>query len=74
MNNISIYPPDNETQTPIFERKNCAIRRGRVLFSPMVEEGQPLAEETITHSFSEESFLGSGEISASVKPVQKFKR
>ncbi|KAF7836457.1 DEAD-box ATP-dependent RNA helicase FANCM isoform X1 [Senna tora] len=74
VNNISVSPAGNGTQTPLFERKSCVIRRGRVLISPTVEECQTPVADSINHSFSEESFFGCGEMSGSVKPVHRFKR
>ncbi|CAL0329459.1 unnamed protein product [Lupinus luteus] len=58
---------DNETQTPFLELKNRAIKRGRVFLSP-TGEGIP------NPSLSEESHLGCGEMSVSIKPARKFKR
>ncbi|XP_019465460.1 PREDICTED: Fanconi anemia group M protein isoform X1 [Lupinus angustifolius] len=58
---------DNETQTPFLELKNRATKRGRVFLSP-TGEGIP------NPSLSEESHLGCGEMSVSIKPTRKFKR
>lgn len=68
--NVSTSPVDNETRTPLLELKNCAIRRGRVFLSPTGERHTQIPEP----SFSEESHLGSGEMSVSIKPARKFKR
>ncbi|XP_045830757.1 DEAD-box ATP-dependent RNA helicase FANCM isoform X1 [Trifolium pratense] len=60
----------NETQTPLLELKNCAIRRGRVFVS-QIEEGRI---QNVDPSFSEESHPGCGERSVTIKPARKFKR
>jgi Fanconi anemia group M protein len=62
--------PVNETQTPLLELKNCAIRRGRVFVS-QIEEGRI---HIVDPSFSEESHPSCGERSVSIKPARKFKR
>ncbi|GAU15560.1 hypothetical protein TSUD_45970 [Trifolium subterraneum] len=62
--------PVNETQTPLLELKNCAIRRGRVFVS-QIEEGHI---HNVDPSFSEESHPSCGERSVSIKPARKFKR
>ncbi|KAL2618007.1 hypothetical protein AAZX31_08G233700 [Glycine max] len=63
--------PINETQSPLLDLKNCAIRRGRVFLS-QIEEGH--AHNT-DPSFSEEAYPADcGEMSESIKPARKFKR
>ncbi|TKY68079.1 Fanconi anemia group M protein [Spatholobus suberectus] len=62
--------PVNETQTPLLELKNCAIRRGRVFLS-QTEEGHTHHTDP---SFSEESLPDCGEMSESIKSARKFKR
>jgi Fanconi anemia group M protein len=62
--------PVNETQTPLLELKNCAIRRGRVFVSQIEEEHIHIVDP----SFSEESHPSCGERSVSIKPARKFKR
>lgn len=67
--NVSISPV-NDTQSPLLELKNCAIRRGRVFLSP-IEEGHTLIADP---SLNEESPSGCGEMSVGIKPARKFKR
>lgn len=60
----------NETQSPLLEMKNCAIRRGRVFLSQIDEGHTHIADP----SLSEESHPGCGEMSVSIKPARKLKR
>ncbi|RDX61299.1 DEAD-box ATP-dependent RNA helicase FANCM, partial [Mucuna pruriens] len=68
--NVCTSPVVNETQTPLLELKNCAIRRRQVFLS-QTEEGHT---HNTDPSFSEEALPDCGEMSESIKPAHKFKR
>ncbi|KAK7263790.1 hypothetical protein RJT34_31387 [Clitoria ternatea] len=63
--------PVHETQTPLLDLKNCAIKRGRVILS-QAEEG--CVHITDPSCFSEEVYSGCGEMSVRIKSARKFKR
>ncbi|XP_027355173.1 DEAD-box ATP-dependent RNA helicase FANCM isoform X2 [Abrus precatorius] len=67
---VCTSPVVNETQSPLLELKNCAVRRRRIFLSP-TEEGHTHFTDP---SFSEESHAACGEMSVSIKPARKFKR
>ena len=72
--NVSVFPIDNEVQTPILHNDSSASMRGCTSTSPIVDRSHsPLAGLT-DGSCSKDWCLSIGDKSESVKPAHKFKR